>query len=289
MKRNLLKIISVAILLLIATIGCKKDHNVTNVTLNPTKITLAVEETATLTATVYPNDAANKVVNWTSSDETVAEVANGFVTAKNVGTTTITVITEDGNYKAECEVRVIPKGVGVVINGVCWATRNVDMPGTFAENPEDAGMFYQWNRKVGWSSTDPMINSEGGTTWDDTPAEGNTWEKVNDPCPAGWRVPTHEEQVSLAEADSQWAMVNGVTGRMFGKAATDDLTFFLPAAGHRHSYSGIVYFEGTDGYYWSRSSSIIDTRAFYLNFGTNVSTNNSFHRAVGFSVRCVAE
>jgi len=103
MKRNLLKIISVVILLLIATIGCKKDHKVTNVTLASTNITLAVEENATLTATVYPNDAANKVVSWTSSDETVAEIANGFVTAKKVGTTTISVITEDGNYTAECK------------------------------------------------------------------------------------------------------------------------------------------------------------------------------------------
>ena len=37
-----------------------------------------------------------------------------------------------------------PEG-GVLINGVCWATRNVDAPGTFAENPEDPGMMYQWN------------------------------------------------------------------------------------------------------------------------------------------------
>jgi len=36
---------------------------------------------------------------------------------------------------------------GVVINGVKWATRNVAAPGTFAANPQDAGMFYQWNRK----------------------------------------------------------------------------------------------------------------------------------------------
>jgi hypothetical protein len=36
--------------------------------------------------------------------------------------------------------------LGVVINGVKWATRNVDAPGTFAESPQAAGMFYQWNR-----------------------------------------------------------------------------------------------------------------------------------------------
>jgi len=38
---------------------------------------------------------------------------------------------------------------GVVINGVTWATRNVDAPGTFVANTKDAGMFYQWNSKVG--------------------------------------------------------------------------------------------------------------------------------------------
>lgn len=32
---------------------------------------------------------------------------------------------------------------GVEINGLIWATRNVDAPGTFAKNPEDYGMYYQ--------------------------------------------------------------------------------------------------------------------------------------------------
>ena len=33
---------------------------------------------------------------------------------------------------------------GVEINGIRWATQNVDKPGTFVLNPEDLGMFYQW-------------------------------------------------------------------------------------------------------------------------------------------------
>ncbi|MCL2510946.1 MAG: hypothetical protein FWF09_02730 [Bacteroidales bacterium] len=41
-----------------------------------------------------------------------------------------------------------------------WAIWNVDKPGTFAAKPEDAGTFYQWNRKIGWSSTNPMVNSK---------------------------------------------------------------------------------------------------------------------------------
>ena len=41
---------------------------------------------------------------------------------------------------------------GVIINGVKWATRNVATLGTFAAKPEDAGMFYQWGHKIGWST-----------------------------------------------------------------------------------------------------------------------------------------
>ncbi|MDR1809513.1 MAG: hypothetical protein LBR34_03800, partial [Prevotella sp.] len=61
---------------------------------------------------------------------------------------------------------------GVVINGVRWATRNVDAPGTFAATPESAGMFYQWNRSLGWSSSNPLVNSNGGTTWDNSAPSG---------------------------------------------------------------------------------------------------------------------
>jgi hypothetical protein len=38
---------------------------------------------------------------------------------------------------------------GAVIHGESWATRNVDVPCTFAATPESTGTFYQWARKVG--------------------------------------------------------------------------------------------------------------------------------------------
>jgi len=174
----------------------------------------------------------------------------------------------------------------VEINGVKWATRNVEMPGAFAANPEDAGMFYQWNRKVGWSSTDPMVNSNGGTIWDSSDAEGDTWEKANDPCPTGWRVPTREEQVSLVNSGSEWTTLNGVNGRVFGNG---DNLLFLPAAGCRGYTNGAVGFVGTGGLYWS-SSYNNTTYAYNLYFNsTSVNAGYGSNRATGFSVRCVAE
>ena len=81
--------------------------SVTGVSLNKTSTTLTVGGSETLIATVAPANATNKAVTWSSSDPTVATVdANGKVTAKKVGTATITVTTTDGNKTATCAVTV---------------------------------------------------------------------------------------------------------------------------------------------------------------------------------------
>ncbi len=65
--------------------------NVTGITLSQTAASMTVGgETLTLTATVAPDNATDKTVTWTSSDPTVATVANGVVTAVAAGTATIT-------------------------------------------------------------------------------------------------------------------------------------------------------------------------------------------------------
>ena len=81
--------------------------NVTEVSLSVSELTLNVNESVTLTATVSPEDATNKNVSWSSSNETVARVdTNGLVKALKEGTTTITVKTEDGEKTATCSVTV---------------------------------------------------------------------------------------------------------------------------------------------------------------------------------------
>lgn len=170
---------------------------------------------------------------------------------------------------------------GVVINGIRWATRNVDAPGTFAVTPESYGMFYQWNRKKGWSSTGIV----SGWDYSSLPL-GATWTESNDPCPKGWRVPIISELKSLVNSGSIWTIRNGVAGRLF---ETDNNCVFFPAAGCRSFYDGSLYIGGTDGQYWS-STEIDSYYAQYLKFNSGDVSAIYFYddRRGGKSIRCVA-
>ena len=76
--------------------------NVTGVNLNKTSTELTVGGNETLTATVLPDNATDKTVTWSSSDESVATVDNnGTVAAVGVGTATITVTATNGTDSAE--------------------------------------------------------------------------------------------------------------------------------------------------------------------------------------------
>lgn len=79
---------------------------VSSVSLDPTSTTLEVGDEATLTASITPSNADNKKVSWSSSNNDVATVNNGTITAVAEGTATITVTTEDGSKTATCEVTV---------------------------------------------------------------------------------------------------------------------------------------------------------------------------------------
>ena len=81
---------------------------VSQITLNKAETSISVGNSETLTATVAPENAANKALKWASSDEDVATVApDGTVTAVKVGTATITATAADGSGKsAVCTVTV---------------------------------------------------------------------------------------------------------------------------------------------------------------------------------------
>jgi len=191
---------------------------------------------------------------------------------------------------------------GVVINGVKWATRNVDAPGTFATTPDSPGMFYQWDRNVGWSVTNPLINSNGSTIWNSSSSISNSWEKANDPCPTGWRVPTEAELSSLFDDTGMvlrlWGTSgNGIAGKVFTTAFFEPIDYltnaiFLPAAGNRNGGNGEIEKVNIQGSYWSSTKSDLDDTflaARYMAFDAVQSEAmcNGF-RSFAKSIRCVA-
>ena len=98
-----------------ATVTVKaKIIPVTGVSLDKTTLTLTEGETASLAATVAPDNATDKSVTWTSAAPTIATVdANGKVTAVQAGETTITVKTNDGGKTATCNLTVKAKTIPV--------------------------------------------------------------------------------------------------------------------------------------------------------------------------------
>ena len=197
---------------------------------------------------------------------------------------------EPGGGGNDCgEASTITTNPGVVINGVKWATTNVDVPGTFAFTPESPGKFYQWNRRVAWCATFPG-EFVAVPNWDTTLLTGTEWTRANDPSPVGWRVPTFEEIQKLldtSKVNNEWTTQNGVNGRKFTDKSTN-ASLFLPAVGDRDHEHGMLFHSGTNGNYWSSTKNNIYTAVFleFNNSRTLVLFNNLQY---GLPVRSVAE
>ena len=135
-------------------------YKVTGVLLSPTTLTLDVGGTATLTATITPNNATNPNVTWSSDNQNVATVdQNGEVTAVSAGTATITVTTADGGKTATCEVTVT--AASVPVTGVTLSQNQASLyynrtPNTLTltatVTPDNAT-----NQAVTWTSSNPSV------------------------------------------------------------------------------------------------------------------------------------
>lgn len=79
---------------------------VTGLELNTYSVNLLVGETYKLTHTIIPDNATNKTVTWASSNESVATVVNGVITAKSKGDAVITCLTDDNGVNKTCDVFV---------------------------------------------------------------------------------------------------------------------------------------------------------------------------------------
>ena len=172
------------------------------------------------------------------------------------------------------------------------------------------GAFYQWGRKtdgheVRTSSTlaGPLAgavasrfitNSSTPYDWI-SPQNDNLWldasKTANDPCPAGFRVPTQAQWGGLFR-DGRTSGAPGTATRntwtWTGNGFTVGANLYLPAAGYRDAYVADLGNVGTHGNYWS--STVSGTRAYYLYIQNDyVFPGLSDNRGYGYSVRCISE
>ncbi len=181
---------------------------------------------------------------------------------------------------------------GVEINGVFWATRNVDMPGTFAAFPERPGMFYQWNKNIPWSTTDPLPDV-AIPDWDTSVPEVALWEPETDPSPEGWPA----ERSSLSDeskVNRTWTTLNGVDGYRFTDRQNGN-SIFLPAVGMRDENDGSLQDEQgssfASGNYWSGQGTPTTINnglnSFFWTFSATRDLRCSNRRPAALSVRSV--
>jgi len=127
---------------------------VTGITLDKATAEVTEGESLTLVATVAPDNATDKTVVWTSSDETVATVKDGVVTTLKAGEATITA--KAGEQTATCVVTVKAKVIAVTGITLDKATAEVTegesltLVATVA--PDNAT-----DKTVVWSSSDETV------------------------------------------------------------------------------------------------------------------------------------
>jgi len=314
MKKNLPQVTIVILMLLIAIIACKKTISIKGIRLDKTSVLLYVGDNLTLNAHIIPNDATNKVINWTSNDTTVVMLDNLILPlairaiGKNVGEAKITVTTQDGSHTATCDVVVtmpaIPK---YYCNG--------NLPGwggslgvvNFASNHEwkiiNDTITQIWSDAI--TATRCQKTSFNGGDWSnlnadcrsnpDYPGDFFSWCAImrfaEQLCPAPWRIPTVDDFINLDIA-------LGGTGR----SRTDDTIILAKyinlwggfLGGYCNSV-GDVEAQSLAARYWSQTSR--DNSVFHLIFTSSDFTPSAriipnlllMFKMNGQSLRCVRD
>ncbi len=135
------------------------------------------------------------------------------------------------------------------------------------------------------------ISPQSTTLWGDGTTGADPAKATNDPCPAGFKVPSQAQWGGLFRDGLTSGAPNTATRNTWtwtGNGYTVGNFLYLPAAGYRDVSDATLSSVGTSGYYWS--SSVNGTYSYYLNFNSGgVGPGSTNYRGYGFSVRCISE
>ena len=281
--------------------------NVTSITLSQTSIQLEVGASKTLIATISPANATNQNVIWRTSDDSIASVSNGVVTAVAEGACTITAMAEAKT--ATCTVTVTqpsngPEAVDLGLS-VKWASYNVG-----ATKPEEYGDYFAWgetepkNTYYWWTtykwcngSYDSLTkynNSSSNDNKSEFKDNGYEDDAARQALGGKWRMPTDAEWTEL-RTKCTWTWTpdyngTGVKGEIVTATNGNGNSIFLPAAGYREEKDGQdkLTNEGDEGCYWSSTLYTADA-ARSVFFNSDWVYRYEFSRCYGLSIRPVSE
>lgn len=115
------------------------QNAVTGIRISEKLIDLGMGYKKQITATVMPDDATDKSVEWTSENPEIAAVSdNGTITGKSYGRTVVTATTTDGGYTAKCVVRVKPIDVFDATGNNEFVSENTDANTAFTGSANSA-------------------------------------------------------------------------------------------------------------------------------------------------------
>ena len=229
----------------------KKLIPITEVCLDKSSATLTEGDTATLTATVLPeNTTYSKDVSWSSNNSEVAAVdANGTVTAKSVGTTIITATSENGK-SASCTITVNKKDTYTGLRDVDGQLKyfnngNIDTTYTgFADY--ECNRYYVSNGVVDTTYTSLILDNgnwvyvENGRVNNDYTGLVNyegLWFYVDNGT-IDWGY------TGLADYNGIWFYVSGgiVDWNYTGLTYYNDVWFYISGGMIDWDYTGLVYY-----------------------------------------------
>ena len=142
-----------------------------------------------------------------------------------------------------------------------WATCNVG-----ARKPSDSGLYFQWGDTIGYSKD--QVGKDKQFTWNDykwnPSGYGRTYTKYTNPgaklepeddaanfhMGGSWHIPSPAQiQELLDNTTNEWAILDGVNGRLFKSKKNLFKSIFIPAAGYARD--GSVNDSGSFGFIWS--------------------------------------
>ena len=300
---------------LTATSTANVFQYVTKITLQDNPIPLQTGGSAVMPRTIEPDNAYDKSLTWTSSDESVATVdQDGKVTAVANGVCRITATSADGSNKkgyAVIMVFPIPEAVDLGLS-VKWASLNLG-----ASAPEELGDYFAWGDvRLYYYSRNPILWNgwvSGGYTWDTYKWAKGEKTKLTKYCssdnadywagegsPDGktvldpeddaahvllggkWRLPTREEMRELLNNCTS-IKPSGSNVVVFTSKSNGN-SIRLPASGR---YEGKTLSWSYYACYWT--STVIYCMAFSMEYPDSMDEIASIYRLYGLQIRPVTD